>query len=101
MTSVDYSARLIEDLEKLQVHEFTPVNIFSICVTLMQSIEQYPELTGPQKKEFVTKAMTTFAARLGAPELLLEVLSAFIDIAMSLNNKELVIERLKSLKCCC
>lgn len=82
---------LIDNIEDAIHGDISAMNIFSITVNLMQLVEKYPKLTGPQKKSLVIQALEKVIKKHGADQALLSIVPAFIDQAISLDKGKVVI----------
>ena len=82
---------LIDNIEDAIHGDISAMNIFSITVNLMQLVEKYPKLSGPQKKSLVIQALEKVIKKHGADQALLSIVPAFIDQAISLDKGKVVI----------
>lgn len=94
---------MLNELEKLLKGEkLSTENVLILTISLMTIIEKYPELTGEDKKRII---MATFEKYLeGKGEIgkvILSILPNFIDVAVALNKRELVIKNVKDVAKCC
>lgn len=82
--------------------KISAINILSICIHLMQIVEKYPKLNGPQKKQLVIKVFELYFAKNGGDPTLMGVLSSFIDTAINIEkgNVEISISPGQVLTCC-
>lgn len=87
--------------------ELTTANAVLIATNLMQIVEKYPNISGPQKKELVIYVLKRFVVDhlYGENEqallLFIDVfLPSVIDTIISVDKKELAIKIRKGLKAC-
>jgi hypothetical protein len=71
--------------------EITPSNVFGVCVRLMQVVERYPKLEGPKKKELVVRTLQRIIEKNGGSSDLMAVVPSFIDLAISIDRKNIQI----------
>jgi hypothetical protein len=60
-----------------------------ICIRLMQIAEKFPKMSGAEKKQVVMQAISVYIDRKGADNIVMGVVSSFIDIAVSLSKGEI------------
>lgn len=96
----EYVNRFLQDI---QATELTAGNVLSVCASVMQMAENIPKATGEQKKSIVQKVMVGLAQRLNVDQRVLETIPYFIDIAISIWNKDITFEKLaeNTGKICC
>jgi hypothetical protein len=66
--------------------ELSMLNIIEICLSLMTMAEQIPSTTGPQRKQIVLQAVTTYLQKTGGDPNLVNLLPPFIDAAIALEK---------------
>lgn len=72
--------------------ELNAINILTLCISLMQMIEQYPAITGSQKKELVLKVFDKYVENHGGNATpFLALLPSFIDTSVSLDKGNIAI----------
>jgi hypothetical protein len=82
---------LIDNIEDAIHGDISAMNIFSITLNLMQLVEKYPKLTGPQKKALVIQALDNVIKKHGADQSLLALIPPFIDSAISIDKGKVTI----------
>lgn len=79
--------KLVSAIERLvQGGQLTMLNIIEICLSLMTMAEQIPNSTGPQRKQMVLQAVTTYLEKSGGDCNLVNLLPPFIDAAIALEK---------------
>jgi hypothetical protein len=71
--------------------QITSFNILSICMSLMQIVEKYPNLQGHQKKELVLRALDVALSKKGGNNALMALIPSFIDNVISIDNDQVKI----------
>ena len=99
ITGTENKVQIEKNVEKL-ISEITTlvggeqislVNILSICINLMQIVEKYPNLKGPQKKDLVIKALGIYISKNEGDISVLSLIPSFIDTAINLEKGRLEI----------
>jgi hypothetical protein len=87
-----YFDRLVEDVENLVGDNgLTPLNLLSVCVNLMQTVENLPDLKGSQKKDLVVKVLEKCISGQEGDSVMLAMLPSFIDTTISVDRHEVEI----------
>lgn len=107
-TNID---KLLIEVDKLIDNDaLTTVNISKVMVSLMVLVDEYPDLTGPQKKEIVLAVLKKHVIdhfEEEAPEysellkIIETVLPTTIDVMVSIDNKEITIHLKKGFATVC
>ena len=85
-------ACILKDLqEMIRDQEITPLNVLSICINAMKSVEVIPKLSSQQKKQIVLEVMTRLIQQSKSDNALLLTLSHFIDTAISIEKGDIQI----------
>jgi hypothetical protein len=82
---------LINSIEGMIHGEINALNIFSITVNLMQLVEKYPKMRGPEKKALVILVIQKLIKKYASDEALLSLIPAFIDQAISIDKGKVTI----------
>ena len=83
---------ILKDLEEiLNGDQITVLNILSLCINAMQSVEKIPKLPSKQKKQIVLDVITKLVQQTGSDNSILTMIPHFIDTAISLDKGELQI----------
>jgi len=72
--------------ELVQGEELSMLNIIQICLSLMTMAEKVPHTTGPQRKQIVLQAVSTYLDKTGGDPNLVNLLPPFIDAAIALEK---------------
>lgn len=107
-TNID---KLLTEVDKLIDDDaLTTVNLSKVMVSLMVLVDEYPDLTGPQKKEIVLAVLQKYVIEHfeeEAPEyaellkIIETVLPTTIDLMVSIDNKEITIHLKKGFAMVC
>lgn len=89
--------KLVEQTEKTLSGEGSPI---TICITAMKIVETFPNLKGSEKKTLVLDCVKNILQKIGANEIILEILPMVIDNLISVEKGELVIGNEKIETCC-
>lgn len=89
--------KLVEQTEKTLSGESSPV---TMCITAMKIVETFPNLKGSEKKQLVLDCVKILLQKIGANEIVLEILPMVIDNLISIEKGELVIGNEKIETCC-
>ncbi len=82
---------LISNIESMIHGEINTLNIFSITVNLMQLVEKYPKMKGPEKKALVILVIQKLIKKYASDQTLLSLIPAFIDQAISIDKGKVTI----------
>lgn len=83
---------VMKDMEEiLNGGQITILNILSLCVNAMQSVEKIPKLSSNQKKQIVLDVISKLIQQTGSDNSVLVLIPHFIDTAISLDKGELQI----------
>lgn len=102
--------KLYKQLESLtDTSELSPDKLISVTISLMQYVDKYKNLSGPQKKSLVCNVLKQFiedkVTNDDAKTILLVVINTtlptVIDSVISIDKKQLKIKATKILRECC
>jgi len=85
--------------EFLGDNSITIVNILSVCIFAMKTIEYYKNLSGSQKKDIVIESLRSVISRKNGDSSIVDILPSFIDTSISIDKRELQIN-INAEKCC-
>lgn len=99
-----YANMLYDNLkDSVQSVKLTPLNITAIIVSAMQLVEKIPNLSGKDKKNLVLHVLQRYNNDFPSDNpISMNMLPSFIDMAVSLDRKEVTIKIDKQgcLNCC-
>lgn len=85
--------------EYLGDSSITVVNILTVCLFAMKTIEYYKNLSGNEKKDIVINSLRNIISQKNGDSNILEILPSFIDTSISIDKGELQIN-INAEKCC-
>lgn len=107
-TNID---KLLTEVDKLIDDDaLTTVNISKVMLSLMVIVDEYPELSGPEKKEIVLSVLKRYVVEHFEEEhpeykellqIIEKVLPTTIDLMVSIDNKEISIHLKKGFAMVC
>lgn len=82
---------LISNIESMIHGEINTLNIFTITINLMQLVEKYPKMKGPEKKGLVILVIQKLIKKYASDEALLSLIPPFIDNVISVDKGKISI----------
>jgi len=95
--------KLVDEISGMVAEEqVTTLNVLSICIHLMQIVERYPNLSGPEKKDLVIRVLTKVITDKGGDMAIMALVPSFIDSAISIEKDKIhiSIDRKGATSCC-
>jgi len=85
--------------EFLGDNSITIVNVLSVCIFAMKTIEYYKNLSGNQKKDIVIDSLKSVISQKNGDSSIVDIIPSFIDTSISIDKRELQIN-INAEKCC-
>jgi hypothetical protein len=89
--------KLVQETEKTLSGEASPI---TMCITAMKIVETFPNLKGSEKKKLVLDCVKVLLQKIGASEIIIDVLPSVIDNLISVEKGEIIIGNEKLSGCC-
>lgn len=76
-------------------------NLIKLTVNLMKFVEKYPDIHGVEKKQLVIAVLERYLEKTGVDKAIIQLIPSFIDMAVALSKKEVVIKMVEEVSATC